>query len=344
MSSIAICQLTKILFIVKNSDDATSSSGTIGNKFQAKCCLCTNKRTIIKGSLGVTSNFVTHLKRKHLPEYETYVKKRKLQATKKNVLTKQELFQKDILDFVVQTTTPLSIVDNSYFRKLFEHRINLKIPSRRIISGDLNSRFDALKSNIKNSIAKNTYFCTTADIWSNKHRSFFGYTCHWLDKDYTRISAALVCKRFSGAHTFDRIAEVIQEINEEFNLNPFNIVATVTDNGSNFVKAFKEYGVKDFKLEESHQSAEYDADLTASGENYEDEFENIEFFDFENLPTQVDLPKHYRCGSHTINLIATTDFNTAVKSEPDTHKTHLQVCIHSKMFYSTIYLKLHLKK
>ncbi|XP_036328297.1 uncharacterized protein LOC118740744 [Rhagoletis pomonella] len=53
----------------------------------------------------------------------------------------------------------------------------------------------------------------------------------------------LACKRFFGSHTFDRIHDAIIEIHTTYGLTLNKIVATVTDNGSNFVKAFKEFGV-----------------------------------------------------------------------------------------------------
>lgn len=269
----------------------------------------------------MTSNFVTHLKRKHPSEYDNYVKKRKTESSVKRVESKQELFNEDILNFVVQTASPLSIVDNLYFRRMFEHRVGLKIPSRRVISDNLHKRFDKIKSNIKKSMNGSKYFSTTADIWSNKHKSFFGYTCHWLNNDFKRMSAALACKRFTGSHTFDRIADLIQQINDEFELSPFNIVATITDNGSNFAKAFKEYGVNAYKLDETHQLIESDNDSSESDEL--DEYEEIEF---SNLGAkETCLPKHYRCGSHTINLVASTDFNGAIKADKNSYSTHLQV-------------------
>ncbi|CAH0563140.1 unnamed protein product [Brassicogethes aeneus] len=108
-------------------------------------------------------------------------------------------------------------------------------------------RIDQLHSNmchdIKEKLKDTDYVCTTTDIWSSKSRSFLGVTCHWLDENLTRHSAALACKRFEGTHSYDRIADILDEINKSFNLSANKIMATITDNGSNFVKCFKEFGL-----------------------------------------------------------------------------------------------------
>lgn len=55
----------------------------------------------------------------------------------------------------------------------------------------------------------------------------------------------------------------MQDIHAEFGLSSKKIVATVTDNGSNFVKAFKEYGIKTSLLPEVVSE---DEPVTLSGE------------------------------------------------------------------------------
>lgn len=81
---------------------------------------------------------------------------------------------------------------------------------------------------------------------------------HWIDNNYKRRSAALACRRFKGAHTFDRIKDLLQEIYSDFDIDPTKIVCSVTDNGSNFVKAFKIFGVNTKSL------IEYDEDNECS--------------------------------------------------------------------------------
>ena len=66
-----------------------------------------------------------------------------------------------------------------------------------------------------------------------------GVTLHWISRStLERIKAALACRRIRGKHTYDVIgAENIHSLYGLLN----KVVATVTDYGSNFVKAFKVY-------------------------------------------------------------------------------------------------------
>lgn len=58
-----------------------------------------------------------------------------------------------------------------------------------------------------------------------------------------RKSAALACKRIEGTHTAEVIAIELARIHALFGINNEKLVATVTDNGSNFVEAFKIFGL-----------------------------------------------------------------------------------------------------
>lgn len=58
-----------------------------------------------------------------------------------------------------------------------------------------------------------------------------------------RQSAVLSCRRFKGTHNYERVADILLDIQSEYGLKNGQIVSTITDNGSNFVKAFKEFGI-----------------------------------------------------------------------------------------------------
>ena len=64
--------------------------------------------------------------------------------------------------------------------------------------------------NIKNALSSKDYACTTADIWSQRKRSFLGMTAHVVDPEtLLRESFAIACEKFLGTHSFDSIAEKI---------------------------------------------------------------------------------------------------------------------------------------
>lgn len=138
--------------------------------------------------------------------------------------------------------------------------------------------------------------CQTADIWSTRTKSYIGITIHWIDAQLQRQSSALACRRFSGTHSYDRIASLLNEINNEFGISTKKIVATVTDNAVNFCKAFKEFGIE----------LKHAADGGGSGNASGDEDSQLD--------DDVELSQQQRCRVHTINLIPTTDLRNFFKT------------------------------
>lgn len=137
---------------------------------------------------------------------------------------------------------------------------------------------------------------TTTDCWSHCRKSYIGVTAHWINlRSLKREYAALACSRLFGSHTYDVIANKINEIHKDYKIqNKF--VLTTTDNGSNFVKAFKVFSIDISKIV-----------LTSANNIDEEEEENIDFFEVEdifnaNVNDEYDalfqLPPHRRCVTH----------------------------------------------
>ncbi|XP_046402876.1 uncharacterized protein LOC124168657 [Ischnura elegans] len=162
-----------------------------------------------------------------------------------------------------------------------------------------------------------SYVSTTADIWSTKTRSFLGVTAHWIDEQtLMRHSAALACRRFCSPHTHDKIAEMLEDIHLSFGLSAGKIVSTVTDNGANFSKAFKIFGV-DLKVPCSDVESESDVDEES------DENSSVLFAsDDVEEESMIRLPHHVRCASHTLNLLATTDTAKIIEKSPSLSRVH----------------------
>uniref|UniRef100_A0A3P9IF90 HAT C-terminal dimerisation domain-containing protein n=1 Tax=Oryzias latipes TaxID=8090 RepID=A0A3P9IF90_ORYLA len=137
------------------------------------------------------------------------------------------------------------------------------------------------------------------------------YTSFYQDT-LERHKAALACKRVRGRHTFDVIAAELEQIHSSFGLLN-KVVATVTDNASNFVKAFKTFpppeSDEDEKEEEEEQKDVLFTDLAEALTSVSDE-------------GHITLPPHYRCASHTINLISTSDVEKYLTSSPTTKSVY----------------------
>lgn len=141
-------------------------------------------------------------------------------------------------------------------------------------------------------------------------------TCHWiLSTNLYRISKALTYRRFKGSHTCNKISDFINEMHLEFNLNLTKIIAIVSDNGGNFVKAFKMFGVK--RTNTIVIDDENSVDNIDTSDLLEFNLESNESNQFQNDVHRTDIKNtllmHFRCFEHTLNLCLTADINKVIK-------------------------------
>ena len=136
---------------------------------------------------------------------------------------------------------------------------------------------------------------TTADVWTAHHRSYLGMTVHWIDDKSLKSQKAFVaCVHITGHRTYDILAgSGLQG----------KISATVTDNGSNFVKAFTSFTVQETEHDNNDEHSIVDDDFVVQDDDvsFTDLHSVIILDQDDDGLTQVEyeLPPHQRCASHT---------------------------------------------
>ncbi len=259
----------------------------------------------------------------------------------------KEVVTNAVVEYVVQAVKPISEVESEPFCKLIstiaQSEENL-VPSRYIVTDRLEKKFEEAKTRLKTLLKEVDHVCTTADGWSSRRRFFLGATVHWLDPvTLARKSACLGLRRIKGSHTHDVLAASLAQIHSDFGLSVEKITCTVTDNGSNFVKAFEVFGKVDTALQTPRtpnalfppaRASKASFNVAALDGNYSDEEDELgddrveDMGDDEDQPTPVpltqlldraqreneeypdslpQLPPQVRCADHTLNLASKKD-------------------------------------
>ncbi|XP_076109057.1 zinc finger BED domain-containing protein 4-like [Mytilus galloprovincialis] len=161
-----------------------------GNTFKGKCMHC---GTLISGSYKVTSNFVTHMKRKHRDLYILHSENKEIQPTltqciKKSVKyspsdPKQLEMTNALIMFIAGDLLPLSIVESEEFKNLMEKAdTKYQVPSRKHLSSKLlHEKSVEIKNNLVNTLKRAESVCLTIDLWSSRQmRGFLGITGHFI--------------------------------------------------------------------------------------------------------------------------------------------------------------------
>lgn len=200
---------------------------------------------------------------------------------------------------------------------------HFEMVSPHILKSLIENKFSNYMSSLYNELQNVDFMCCTADIWSTKHKSYMGITCHYIDENtLERKSKLLCCRRFMSPHDNERIAELISEVYREFDIT-FKVVGTVTDNASNFALAFKKYGlsIDEFNMLNKATKVDEFNDIfrTIFNENENDNDDKLSISEDETIEVEfvgIDdsmLSSHFRCAAHTLSLVGTKDANDALK-------------------------------
>ena len=105
------------------------------------------------------------------------------------------------------------------------------------------------------------------------------------------------------------------------------MVGTITDNGSDFVKAFSLYSVSSLSPSESVKVFTVQEDSDVEDDEYvlEDVHGLLQANDdsTEDLTqVQYELPPHQRCAAHTLNLVASNDIDKYLSSSPSSRSVY----------------------
>lgn len=177
-----------------------------------------------------------------------------------------------VLDVITENMIPFSVADSCSMERLLDRVRKVFSPSRRKVMDVLTTEAARATAEMQAQLDKQEHVTITADLWTARRRSYMGFTVHYLqlvsEEDQggglsstlsslgvkgdgvevlgviERVSGAMVrrswllgCRRMKGRHTYDVVAREILGVMNEFNLAG-KVRGIVTDNASNFVKAF----------------------------------------------------------------------------------------------------------
>ncbi|PAA72082.1 hypothetical protein BOX15_Mlig031089g1 [Macrostomum lignano] len=267
----------------------------------------------------------------------------------------QEEIETAILDFVIENMLPLQCIESPSFHRLVKKLDQSKdVPSRRTLGRRMTTAFGFMEQKLNSLLENQSHVATTADCWTSAgQRAYLGVTCHWLEKESNaRQHAIIAFQRLQGSHTGAALASELLAIHAKFSIDS-KVVMTTTDNGANFVKAFRDYGIACRSLCEPQNQNESSASAAAEPDDIDTDQAEVEddeaSFGFvqpgDNRDTargevpfclplatvpvadQIELdheddnvknlPMHMRCASHTLNLVGSTDAIAAIEKFPE---------------------------
>lgn len=144
-----------------------------------------------------------------------------------------------LIKFIVQDNLPFNIVEGKGFLSLMKQVAPLyKVPTRNTIKNNVDRKFEVISTAFKNILKKSKYFTITTDIWTAdmQTKSFMGITVHFVH-DMKLTSATIGIVELSESHTADYIALELGKALQIWGIDPNDVVAVVTDNAANMVKA-----------------------------------------------------------------------------------------------------------
>lgn len=175
------------------------------------------------------------------------------------------------------------------------------VPGQVAIGKELDKVVIELKAKISSFLLEVNKSRICVDIWSKKGMSSFylGISAHFYSsKDHRRHSVTLAMRHMPQTHTGNNIHEIIKSVLDEWDIPSSKISATLTDNGSNMIAAFRPQILE----AESDDNTEENQDTEESGEDSEQLSREFEEKESEHDIAFTGLNK-VSCFTHTLQLV-----------------------------------------
>ena len=230
--------------------------------------------------------------------------------------------------YIVDDMLPISTVESPAFIQLVKSfRSDIVVPCRRTMTDFIIRHDSTMLTNLKTELRKVVVktkdifqpFATSFDAWSARNRSYLGMTVNWIDDTLERQTRVLACKRFPAPHTYERVTNIVLEIHAKYGIEG-SVAHIITDNGSNMVKCGG-VGIEEALLAKYQED---DVALEGMGvcailDHMKEESDN--------------MPRHNRCASQTLNLLASGDVEKWLASLPLSNRFKITYR------YSTLHMK-----
>ena len=181
-------------------------------------------------------------------------RKRLVDTTIEATLAKRTTWDKDhpsavlatkyLAEMIATDLQPYSIVEDEGFIRYSHHlEPRFALPSRRRLSERIvPDMYVKVKDGIGKLMLAAKKIAFTTDIWTegNTTKAFIGVSAHWIDSEWDRKFAVLICEQFSGRHTGEMIAVKFQAALTDWKIRNESCLVVLRDNASNMVNAFQQ--------------------------------------------------------------------------------------------------------
>lgn len=150
-----------------------------------------------------------------------------------------------MLNLVINSSLPLSILDSCYFKQ-FMHELNPQYYScsrKRLTNTLIPRMFEKAIFHLETELSKATTVTVTADAWSDPcMKAYFAVTAHIITDEWISKAFLLDCKKLNGSHTADYLRDCYDDIINRYNIQ-VKTTHVVTDNAANMRKAFNKTSI-----------------------------------------------------------------------------------------------------
>ena len=189
------------------------------------------------------TTFKGHLIEKHskmCPELMNSVKPYKppmnfFAPTKKREKFESQVLISKVLKLVITADLPFSLVDNECFQDVLQYlKQDLNLESRRNYMRKLEELYQFKFAQLKDKLNSFEWkYSITCDVWTSKNQlSFFGFTIHYIDKDWKLQEGLLAFKFLEGEHDGKSLSNAFISVLEELGIAE-RLLGVTADNASN---------------------------------------------------------------------------------------------------------------